>query len=65
MVALAFSSDPLGSAIGTGMLVLTAVPLIGLALPALVLAILDRWPLMSLTLATLVVPVSILLWRLA
>jgi hypothetical protein len=65
MVTLAFSSDPLGSAIGRGMVVLTAVPLVALALPALVLAILDRWPLIALTLATLVVPVSILLWRLA
>jgi hypothetical protein len=65
MVTLAFSSDPLGSAIGRGMVVLTAVPLVGLALPAPVLAILDRWQLMALTLATLVVPVSILLWRLA
>ena len=65
MVGMGLSSDALGSAIGKGMAGLTAIPLLAFALPALVLAVLDRWLLTALSLASLGVPVSILLWRLA
>jgi len=65
MVRAALSSDPLGSAIGRGMAGLTAVPLLLFALPALALAVADRCLLAALTLASLAVPVSILLWLLA
>jgi hypothetical protein len=65
MADAALSSDPLGSAIGRGMAALTAVTLVVFAMPALVLAVLDRWLLAALMLAGLAVPISILLWRLA
>jgi ABC-type proline/glycine betaine transport system permease subunit len=65
MVGMGLSSDALGSEIGKGMAGLTANPLLAFALPALVLAVLDRWLLTALTLASLGVPVSILLWRFA
>jgi hypothetical protein len=65
MATMALSSDALGSAIGKGMAGLTAIPLFAFALPALTLAILDRWLLTALTLASLGVLVSILLWRFA
>ena len=65
MVGAGLSSDALGCAIGKGMAGLTAIPLLAFALPALVLAALDRWLLTALTLASLGVPVSILLWRFA
>ncbi len=65
MVGVGLSSDALSSAIGKGMAGLTAIPLLAFALPALVLAVLDRWLLTALALASLVVPVSILLWQFA
>jgi hypothetical protein len=65
MVDAALSADPLGSEIGRGMAALTAAPLFLFALPALTLAVLDRWLQAALALAVLAMPVSILLWRLA
>jgi hypothetical protein len=65
MIGMGLSSDALGSAIGKGMADLTAIPLLAFALPALTLALLDRWLWTALALAVVGLPVSILLWRLA
>jgi hypothetical protein len=62
MATVMFSSDPLGRAIGQGMATLAAIPLIGFALPALTLGVLDRWLALALLLAALAVPVAMVLF---
>jgi hypothetical protein len=57
------SSDPLGAAIGRGIATLMAVPYVLLALPGMILAYLDRWLPLALTLVVLAMPAAILLWR--
>ena len=59
------SSDPLGAAIGRGMAMLTAVPLMLFVVPGLVLAVLDRALPLALGLEIGALPVAFLLWRVA
>jgi hypothetical protein len=71
LLALAFialmlqATDPIGSSIGRGMAMLTAIPLAALVLPALALAIADRWLKFALALSLLALPLSALLWVVA
>lgn len=62
MALLQGSTDPLGKAIGQGMTVAAAVPLLTLVLPALTLGFANRWLGWALALLILAVPVSGLLW---
>ena len=62
MVAMTLSSDPLGRAIGQGVATLAAIPLIAFALPALILAVVNRWLTIALLLAALAVPVAVVLF---
>lgn len=58
-------SDPLGRAIGQGMMKLAALPFLAMVLPGLVLGIANRWLPAALALVLLAVPVSAVLWRMA
>jgi len=56
------SSDPLGSAIGWGMTLLIAVPVIVFSVPGLLLASLNRAPRAALGLVLLALPLAGVLW---
>lgn len=59
------SSDPLGRAIGQGMVKLLAIPDCLLVLPGLALALANRFLPVALALIVLAVPVAVVLWRVA
>lgn len=59
------STDPLGAAIGEGMTLLIAAPLMLLTLPGLLLAWLDRAPRAAFALILLALPAAAALWILA
>ena len=59
------SSDPLGRAIGQGMVKLIAIPFCVLVLPGLALGLANRWLPAGLALVALAVPVTLIVWRLA
>ena len=71
VVAIAFSAvmlqstDPLGRAIGQGMVGLMAIPYCVLVIPGLTLALLNRWLPVAIALVVLAVPAAFLLWRFA
>ncbi|MCC7253360.1 hypothetical protein [Hyphomicrobium sp.] len=52
------SADPLGEDVGVGKASLMALPLVGLILPGLLLAWLDRAPRIALALVLLAIPVA-------
>lgn len=56
------SSDPLSRAIGVAVAGLLAVPLVVLALPALVLAVAGRWLKVALALSLLAVPATAIIY---
>jgi hypothetical protein len=56
------STDLLGSAIGRGISALMALPLLGLVVPGLILASLNRAPKIALALVVAALPVAALLW---
>ncbi|HEX2843442.1 hypothetical protein [Hyphomicrobium sp.] len=56
------SADPLAESIGEAVTLLMAAPLLGLTLPGLLLAWLDRAPRTSLGLVLLAIPVAALAW---
>ncbi len=71
LVALGFavlmlqSTDPLGAAIGRGMVELLAVPVGFLVLPGFALGLADRWLPLALGLVVIAIPAAAVLWRLA
>ncbi len=56
------STDPLGESFGEAVTLLMAVPLIGLTLPGLMLAWLDRAPRTALLMVLAAIPVAALVW---
>lgn len=58
----ALSSDPLGRAIGRGVIVLTAMPLVLFALPALAMGVMNRWLPLALVLVLLAVATGVVLY---
>jgi hypothetical protein len=65
IVLFANTSDPLGRNIAIGVGTITAIPLVLGTLPALTLAVLDRWLPLALVLALAAVPAWLLLMRIA
>ncbi len=59
------SSDPLGKAIGQGVTMLMAIPYGALVVPALVMAVLNRWLALALAMTLLAIPVAAYLWAYA
>ncbi len=59
------TTDPIGAAIGQGMVMLMAIPMGLLVVPGLVLAATKRSPRLALGLVLMAIPVAALLWRLA
>ena len=59
------SSDPLGKAIGQGMTRLIALPYFALVMPALVMALANRWLALALALTLLAGPAAAYLWAYA
>lgn len=59
------SSDPLGKAIGFGMIRLAAVPLLVVIVPALMMGLLNRGLSIALAMLLLAPPAFFVLWRLA
>jgi hypothetical protein len=59
------SSDPLGRNIAIGVGGITGIPLVLGTLPALILAVLNRWLPLALVLALAAVPAWLLLMRIA
>jgi hypothetical protein len=65
IVLLGNSSDPLGRNIAIGVGGITGIPLVLGTLPALILAVLNRWLPLALVLALAAVPAWLLLMRIA
>ncbi len=59
------SSDPIGHSIAQGMAMLLAVPFALLVVPALILAMLNRWLKLALALVVLALPIAGWLWAAA
>ncbi|MBL8566213.1 MAG: hypothetical protein JNM89_10900 [Hyphomicrobiaceae bacterium] len=59
------STDPIGVAIGRGMVMLMAIPMGVLVVPGLVLAASRRSPRLALGLVLAAVPIAGVLWRMA
>jgi hypothetical protein len=57
------SADPLGRSIAYGIMALTLIPLAFCVMPALFLALIDRWLPWALLLALAAIPVWLLLMR--
>ena len=51
MLPGASSGDPLGRSIAQGMVLIVSAPLLALTVPAAILAMLNRWPVVTLALA--------------
>jgi hypothetical protein len=60
-----WSSDALGRSIAQGVMTLAAIPLLLLALPALIMGVIDRWLPLALLLIELALPVAMLLFHYA
>jgi uncharacterized membrane protein len=59
------STDPLGRAIGQGMVSLIAIPYCAFVIPGLTLGLLDRWLPAAMALLVLAMPAAFVAWRFA